>query len=156
MSARRSGASSIPGLEDGNADEEAEELVPGPNFYLLGDDSAWADASASFARAEGLTVRLARPAVRPAVAPPNTAATVAAGMRALGALGRDMAFENVLATDRATHGVDNYSIPTQTVDDVQREVDDTISAAAANKATSVPAAATTTALTEEPEETQDA
>ncbi|KAF8140705.1 hypothetical protein K438DRAFT_1995771 [Mycena galopus ATCC 62051] len=66
------------------------------------------------------------------------------------------AFENVLATDRATHGVDNYSIPTQTVDDVQREVDDTISAAAADKATSVPAAATTTALTEEPEETQDA
>ncbi|KAF8183516.1 hypothetical protein K438DRAFT_1974989 [Mycena galopus ATCC 62051] len=65
------------------------------------------------------------------------------------------AFENVLATDRATHGVDNYSIPTQTVDDVQREVDDTISAAAADKVTFVPAAATTTALTEEPEETQD-
>ncbi|KAJ7926659.1 hypothetical protein B0H13DRAFT_2313380 [Mycena leptocephala] len=49
------------------------------------------------------------------------------------------AFENVLSTDRATHGVDNYSIPTEAVDDVQREVDDTISAAAADKATSVPA-----------------
>ncbi|KAF8202701.1 hypothetical protein K438DRAFT_1965188 [Mycena galopus ATCC 62051] len=71
------------------------------------------------------------------------------------ALMRQVAFENILATDRATHGVDNYRIPTQTVDDVQREVDDTISAAAADKATSVPAAATTTALTEEPEETQD-
>ncbi|KAJ7826769.1 hypothetical protein B0H14DRAFT_3144830 [Mycena olivaceomarginata] len=47
MRASRSGASSIPGsstrvwrqhgtptLEDGNADEEAEELIPGPNFYL--------------------------------------------------------------------------------------------------------------------------
>ncbi|KAJ7703816.1 hypothetical protein B0H14DRAFT_3903697 [Mycena olivaceomarginata] len=43
------------------------------------------------------------------------------------------AFENVLSTDRATHGVDNYSIPTQAVDDLQREVDDTISAAAADK-----------------------
>ncbi|KAJ7842632.1 hypothetical protein B0H14DRAFT_3456681 [Mycena olivaceomarginata] len=63
------------------------------------------------------------------------------------------AFENVLSTDRATHGVDNYSIPTEAVDDVQREVDDTISAAAADKATSVPAAAAATpAATEEPEE----
>ncbi|KAJ7084222.1 hypothetical protein C8R44DRAFT_894194 [Mycena epipterygia] len=53
------------------------------------------------------------------------------------------AFEMVLSTDRATHGVDNYSIPTQAVDEVQREVDDTISA---DKATSVPAAAA-----EEPE-----
>ncbi|KAJ7620656.1 hypothetical protein DFH06DRAFT_1144006 [Mycena polygramma] len=47
MSASRSGASPIvrginkptaaeeaPALEDGNADEEAEELIPGPNFYL--------------------------------------------------------------------------------------------------------------------------
>ncbi|KAJ6525373.1 hypothetical protein B0H19DRAFT_1199068 [Mycena capillaripes] len=56
------------------------------------------------------------------------------------------AFENVLSTDRATHGIDNYNIPTQAVDDVQREVDDTISASAADKATSVPAAAA-----EEPE-----
>ncbi|KAJ6552500.1 hypothetical protein B0H10DRAFT_2217516 [Mycena sp. CBHHK59/15] len=56
------------------------------------------------------------------------------------------AFEMVLSTDRATHGVDNYSIPTQAVDEVQREVDDTISASAADKATSVPAA-----TAEEPE-----
>ncbi|KAJ6605148.1 hypothetical protein B0H10DRAFT_1957264 [Mycena sp. CBHHK59/15] len=52
------------------------------------------------------------------------------------------AFENVLSTDRATHGVDDYSIPSDVVDDVQREVDDTISAAAADKATTIPAAAT--------------
>ncbi|KAJ7731956.1 hypothetical protein B0H14DRAFT_3899155 [Mycena olivaceomarginata] len=62
------------------------------------------------------------------------------------------AFENVLSTDRATHGVDNYSIPTQAVDDLQREVDDTISAAAADKATSIPAATPATPVTEEPEE----
>ncbi|KAJ7716173.1 hypothetical protein B0H14DRAFT_3632323 [Mycena olivaceomarginata] len=61
------------------------------------------------------------------------------------------AFENVLSTDRATHGVDNYSIPTQAVDDLQRKVDDTISAAAADKATSIPAATPATPVTEEPE-----
>ncbi|KAF7377202.1 hypothetical protein MSAN_00139900 [Mycena sanguinolenta] len=49
------------------------------------------------------------------------------------------AFEMVLSTDRATHGIDDYSIPTQVVDDVQRQVDETISAAAADKATSLPA-----------------
>ncbi|KAJ7330450.1 hypothetical protein DFH08DRAFT_1022709 [Mycena albidolilacea] len=62
------------------------------------------------------------------------------------------AFENVLSTDRATHGVDNYSIPTQAVDDLQREVDDTISAAAADKATSIPAATPAMPATEEPAE----
>ncbi|KAJ7768676.1 hypothetical protein DFH07DRAFT_769223 [Mycena maculata] len=56
------------------------------------------------------------------------------------------AFEMVLSTDRTTHGVDNCSIPTQAVDKLQREVDDTISASAADKATSVPAA-----TAEEPE-----
>ncbi|KAF7351785.1 hypothetical protein MSAN_01611900 [Mycena sanguinolenta] len=54
------------------------------------------------------------------------------------------AFENVLSTDRATHGVDDYSIPTEVVDDVQREVDDTISATSADKAASIPAATTVT------------
>jgi hypothetical protein len=53
------------------------------------------------------------------------------------------------------HGVDNYSIPTQAVDDLQREVDDTISAAAADKATSIPTATPTTPVTEEPEEQPD-
>ncbi|KAJ6528824.1 hypothetical protein B0H19DRAFT_1274456 [Mycena capillaripes] len=52
------------------------------------------------------------------------------------------AFENVLSTDRATHGVHDYSIPSDIVDEVQREVDDTISAAAADKAATIPAAAT--------------
>ncbi|KAJ7259068.1 hypothetical protein C8J57DRAFT_1515777 [Mycena rebaudengoi] len=50
------------------------------------------------------------------------------------------AFENVLSTDRATHGVDDYSIPSSVIDEVQREVDDTISAAAADKAATIPAA----------------
>ncbi|KAJ6548072.1 hypothetical protein B0H10DRAFT_1969361 [Mycena sp. CBHHK59/15] len=59
------------------------------------------------------------------------------------------AFENVLSTDRATHGVDDYSIPSDVVDEVQREVDDTISAAAADKATTIPAAATEMANAEE-------
>ncbi|KAF7337260.1 hypothetical protein MSAN_02278500 [Mycena sanguinolenta] len=54
------------------------------------------------------------------------------------------AFENVLSTDRATHGVDDYSIPTEVVDDVQREVDDTISATSADKAASIPATTTVT------------
>ncbi|KAJ7350840.1 hypothetical protein DFH08DRAFT_958456 [Mycena albidolilacea] len=62
------------------------------------------------------------------------------------------AFENVLSTDHATHGVDNYSIPTQAVDDLQHEVDDTIGAAAADKATSIPAATPTMPATEEPAE----
>ncbi|KAJ6615368.1 hypothetical protein B0H10DRAFT_2220400 [Mycena sp. CBHHK59/15] len=52
------------------------------------------------------------------------------------------AFENVLSTDRATHSVDDYSIPSDNIDEVQREVDDTISAAAADKAATIPAAAT--------------
>ena len=43
----------------------------------------------------------------------------------------------VLSADRTTHGVDDYSIPPQAVDDVQRQVDDAISAAAADKATSI-------------------
>ncbi|KAJ6480199.1 hypothetical protein C8R45DRAFT_1155076 [Mycena sanguinolenta] len=60
------------------------------------------------------------------------------------------AFENILSTDCATHGVDDYSIPTQALDDVQREVDDTISAAAADKAASLPVFATT-AATDGPE-----
>ncbi|KAJ7300660.1 hypothetical protein DFH08DRAFT_979462 [Mycena albidolilacea] len=51
------------------------------------------------------------------------------------------AFENVLSTDRATHGVNNYSIPSNIVDEVQREVDDTISAAAADKAATIPTTA---------------
>ncbi|KAJ6576927.1 hypothetical protein DFH09DRAFT_1361286 [Mycena vulgaris] len=52
------------------------------------------------------------------------------------------AFENVLSTDRATHGVDDYGIPSDNADEVQREVDDAISAAAADKAATIPAAAT--------------
>ncbi|KAJ7896191.1 hypothetical protein B0H13DRAFT_2338520 [Mycena leptocephala] len=47
------------------------------------------------------------------------------------------AFEIVLSNDRATHGVDNYSIPSDDVNEVQREVDDTISAAAADKAATI-------------------
>ncbi|KAJ7868065.1 hypothetical protein B0H14DRAFT_3586705 [Mycena olivaceomarginata] len=48
------------------------------------------------------------------------------------------AFENVLSTDRATHGVNDYSIPSDIVDEVQREVDDTISAAAADRVATIP------------------
>ncbi|KAJ6470383.1 hypothetical protein C8R45DRAFT_937295 [Mycena sanguinolenta] len=40
------------------------------------------------------------------------------------------AFEDVPSTDCATHGVDNYSIPTQALDDMQHEVDDIIGTAA--------------------------
>ncbi|KAJ6592206.1 hypothetical protein DFH09DRAFT_1273336 [Mycena vulgaris] len=50
------------------------------------------------------------------------------------------AFKNVLSTDRATHGVDDYSIPSDVVGEVQRELDDTISATAADKAATIPAA----------------
>jgi hypothetical protein len=41
-----------------------------------------------------------------------------------------------------THGVDNYSIPGDIIDEVQHEVDATISAAATDKAATIPAAAT--------------
>ncbi|KAJ7802569.1 hypothetical protein B0H14DRAFT_3488343 [Mycena olivaceomarginata] len=51
------------------------------------------------------------------------------------------AFENVLSTDRATHGVNDYSIPSDIVDEVQREVDDTISTATADKAATIPTTA---------------
>lgn len=47
-------------------------------------------------------------------------------------------FENILATDRATHGVDNYSIPNAGIDAVQRQVDDTIGAAAADRTADIP------------------
>ncbi|KAJ7607145.1 hypothetical protein FB45DRAFT_1040408 [Roridomyces roridus] len=53
------------------------------------------------------------------------------------------AFETVLASDRATHGVDNYSIPCNTVDELQRVVDATITAAAADRAADVPGPAAT-------------
>ncbi|KAJ7354588.1 hypothetical protein DFH08DRAFT_955976 [Mycena albidolilacea] len=51
------------------------------------------------------------------------------------------AFENVLSTDRATHSVNDYSIPSNIVDEVQHEVDDTISAAAVDRAATIPTTA---------------
>ncbi|KAJ7321822.1 hypothetical protein DFH08DRAFT_818194 [Mycena albidolilacea] len=42
----------------------------------------------------------------------------------------------------STHGVDDYSIPSDIVNKVQHEVDATISAAATDKAATIPAAAT--------------
>ncbi|KAJ7145944.1 hypothetical protein C8R44DRAFT_723807 [Mycena epipterygia] len=51
------------------------------------------------------------------------------------------AFKTVPSTDPAAHSIDNYNIPAQAVNEACPEVDDTISASAADKMTSVPAAA---------------
>jgi hypothetical protein len=51
-------------------------------------------------------------------------------------------FRNVLlSTDRATRSVDDYNIPSDIVDEVQCEADDTISTVAADT-TTIPATAT--------------
>ncbi|KAJ7663623.1 hypothetical protein B0H17DRAFT_1092583 [Mycena rosella] len=48
------------------------------------------------------------------------------------------AFRQVLATDREKHGIDNYKIEEETVEDFQQQVDDVIDAGIIDVATSVP------------------
>ncbi|KAK7005426.1 hypothetical protein R3P38DRAFT_3215057 [Favolaschia claudopus] len=47
------------------------------------------------------------------------------------------AFRHILTTDQEEHGVNDYAIEEETVDDFQQDVDDVIDATAANAASSV-------------------